>query len=333
MIGAGGWGTALAASIAQEGQPTLLWTRQSAAADAIRARRENVRYLPGVPLPECLAVTADLQEVAAFSRYLILAVPSQAVRAVATELARFVTAEHRILNAAKGLEVDTSLRLSQVLCDVLPQVPIHAVATLSGPNHAEEVGRGIPSATVVAAQAREVADAWQDVLITPTLRVYTSSDQVGVELAGALKNIIALAAGISDGLGFGDNTKAALVTRGLAEIARLGVKLGALPLTFSGLAGLGDLMATCGSRHSRNRAVGEAVGSGKTLAAALAERGMAVEGVPTCQAAARLAHRLAVDMPITSAVYAVLFESFDPRAAVSALMSRGPKGELEAFLH
>lgn len=327
IVGGGGWGTALAALLGSKNIPAKLWVRNKEHAENMRAERENKAHLPGVVLPKSVRITDRLEDAASFADYLILVVPSQALRAVAKRLAPFLKRRHRILNASKGLELTTHLRMSQVLEDTVPGINASQIACISGPNHAEEVGLGIPSATVVASPDEAVATEWQELLMTESLRVYTSSDLVGVELGGALKNVIALAAGMSDGLGFGDNTRAALVTRGLAEMVRLGAQLGARPYTFSGLAGIGDLMATCNSRHSRNRSAGEAIGRGASLDSVLAGTVNVIEGVPTCQAALGLAERYDVDMPIAESVFGILHRNEDPRETVSALMRRGPKSE------
>lgn len=332
ILGAGGWGTALAVHIARQQRPVTLWTRRQELAEQLMRTAENEPYLPGVTLPPGLTVTHDLEKAVYFSNYYILAVPSQSTFSIASTIQPFIQTDALMLNTAKGLEVHSGRRLSTVLHDALPHLEPTTIATLSGPNHAEEVGRGVPSATVVAAPSPSVTATWQELLGTQSFRVYRSSDQIGVELAGATKNVIALAAGISDGLGYGDNTKAALVTRGLAEMTRLGIKLGGQALTFSGLAGLGDLMVTCSSKHSRNRAAGEAIGSGTNPSEAVRLTGKIVEGVATCSAVRELAHELNIDMPITEAVYRIIYEAEDPRTSVITLLSRDPKQELESPL-
>lgn len=326
IVGAGGWGTALAVSLARHGALVTLWARSSDAALSLLSARENRTYLPGVRLPDALEITADLAAVARH-RFLILAVPSQGLRDVFSRLVPHLTPGHSVLNAAKGIEVDSGLRLTQVLASIESPIPYSRIGVLSGPNHAEEVGRGQPTATVVASSQVSTAIEWQKRLINPTLRVYTNDDVVGVELGGALKNIIALAAGICDGLGFGDNTKAALMTRGIAEISRLGVHMGAKPETFSGLSGIGDLIATCTSPHSRNAQFGRKIGEGVDPRQAITESPMVIEGVPACKACARLANRHGIDMPITQAVYQVIFHGKSPLEAVDELMSRDPKNE------
>lgn len=323
VYGAGSWGTALAVLLAKTGYAVALIGRGSGEIGEMRKRRENVRYLPGVVLPHGLEPTTDLTRLAADT--VIFSIPSHGVR----EAARLARSQLRvgtiIVNAAKGLEEGTKRRLSQVLQEELPE---HPVVALSGPSHAEEVGRDMPT-TVVVAGDLPVAQQVQDLLMTPKFRVYTNPDLVGVELGGALKNVIALCTGIAEGLGYGDNTKAALMTRGLAEIARLGTDMGGDPLTFAGLAGVGDLIVTCTSQHSRNRRAGVALGQGKPLDQALAEVGMVVEGVRTTRVAHELAQSRGISMPIVEEAYHVLFEGADPKIAVSNLMLRGKRHELE----
>lgn len=326
VVGAGGWGTALALLLARAGRKVTLWARDPAKAQRLARHRVNETYLPGHRLPETVDVTSQLAE-AAQNEAIILAVPSQAVRALWTQLAPLITGRHSILNAAKGIEVATSLTLSQVLLEGPSPLKEQRLAVLSGPNHAEEVAAGLPTASVVAAYAAETAERWQSLMMTSMFRVYTSDDVLGVELGGALKNVIALAAGIADGLGYGDNTKAAIVTRGLAEISRLGVAMGADPLTFSGLSGVGDLVATCLSRHSRNARAGRLIGQGASAADVMNRSPQVIEGIPTCQAALQLSERYGVELPITKAVASVLFEGKSPRDAVAELMGREPTSE------
>lgn len=331
MVGAGGWGTALAVMLARAGRSVLLWARRPEHAARLAQERVNDPYLPGIAIPPGVRVTADLEE-AARAPFIILAVPSQAVRVTWRALAPHLSSGHTLAVAAKGLESGTGLRLSQVIASEPGPLPPTRLVVLSGPNHAEEVGRGLPTTSVVAASDPQVGEAWQELLMNAAFRVYTNEDVIGVELGGALKNVIALGAGISDGLGFGDNTKAALITRGLAEMARLGAALGARVLTFSGLSGMGDLIATCTSGHSRNARAGRAIGAGTPPDAVVAATPMVIEGIPTCRAALGLARATGVEMPITEAVGAVLFGGKPPRQAVSELMSRGPKDELGAIL-
>lgn len=324
VYGAGSWGTALAVLMAKAGHPVALIGRNEEEIQQMKERRENLRYLPGVVLPQPLEPTTDLSRLAA--DLVILSVPSHSVRSAAQILRPNLRPGTPIVNTAKGLEEGTHYRLSEVLKEELPE---HPVLALSGPSHAEEVGRDMPTTIVVASEDLGAAEKVQDILMTPKFRVYTNPDVIGVELGGALKNVIALCTGIAEGLGFGDNTKAALMTRGLAEIARLGVALGGLPLTFAGLAGVGDLIVTCTSLHSRNRRAGVALGQGKLLEQVLQDVGMVVEGVRTTRVAYELGRDRGISMPITEEAYRVLFEGTDPKVAVSNLMMRGKKHELE----
>lgn len=329
IIGAGGWGTALAAALAGQGKSVVLWVRSAETYKTIILKRTNETYLPGVKLPPEVRPTLSLSEALQGKKLILLTVPSPGVRSMAVALRGLLQPGAAIVCAAKGLEENTLLRMSQVLEQELPQ-PLHSrIAVLSGPNHAEEVSRGMPAATVVSSLNRETALQVQEALTLPSFRVYTNSDLAGVELGGALKNIIALGAGIVDGLGLGDNSKAALVTRGLVEMARLGAAMGARPRTFTGLSGLGDLYATCSSDHSRNRAVGMQLGRGKILGEILSGMKMVAEGVTTTRAARTLARNLSVEMPITGEIYQVLFEGKAPRAAVESLMQRESKAESE----
>lgn len=331
IVGAGGWGTALAVMLARHGHAVTLWARRPAHAASLVKTRTNEVYLPNIMLPPSIRVTAELADVPACP-HIILAVPSQALRQTWQRLAPLLGPKHTVANAAKGLEIATGLRLSQVLTAERGQISAGSIAVLSGPNHAEEVGTGLPTTSVVASANPTTAETWQDVLMGETFRVYTNDDVIGVELGGALKNVIALAAGICDGLGYGDNTKAALLTRGLAEMSRLGEAMGAHLLTFSGLSGMGDLIATCTSSHSRNTRAGRQIGKGTSADVVVAESAMVIEGIPTCQAALSLASELGVDMPITRAVGDVLFNGKSPQRAVQELMTRGPKDELGAIL-
>jgi glycerol-3-phosphate dehydrogenase (NAD(P)+) len=323
VAGAGSWGTALACLLARRGD-VVLWGRSAPAMDAVRRERRNVRYLPGVRVPDRVRVTADLAEAAACAA-VILAVPTRAQAEVARAIAA-IRRPARVLSAAKGYEPGTGMRMSEALLRELGEAT--PVSVLAGPSHAEEVAEGIPTTVVVASSPEDAAVAWQADLMQPTFRVYTNPDLVGVETAAALKNVIAIAAGICDGLGFGDNTKGALLTRGLAEIARLGGALGARPETFAGLAGLGDLVTTCMSRHSRNRRVGELVGRGRSTEEAQAETGMVAEGVQTTRSALEIAAGAGVELPITEQVGRVLFDGKSPREALEDLMGRDAKAEV-----
>lgn len=324
ILGAGGWGTALACVAAENGHRVVLWAREAAVAECIAATRENAQYLPGVVVPESVCATTDPSAVAS-ADLVILAIPTQFIRTTLTSYA-FPIRNKLTVNVAKGIEQRTHLRVSQLLREVLGVGSDHYVV-LSGPSHAEEVARGVPTAVVAASSSETAAEIVQRALSTPTFRIYRSLDVVGVELGGALKNVIAIAAGIIDGLGIGDNTKAALITRGLAEISRLGTELGANPLTFSGLSGLGDLFVTCTSRHSRNRLVGERIGRGESLSSILASMRMVAEGVATTVSALELASDYGIEMPITEQVYRILFEGKDPRHAITELMTRQVKRE------
>jgi glycerol-3-phosphate dehydrogenase (NAD(P)+) len=329
VLGAGSWGTALAVLLVGKGYDVALWGRNPEFVTGLKETRENSRYLPGVRLPEAVRVTADLQEALHRTGVVVIAVPSHAFREVVCLIRPFLETGTVVVNAAKGLEEGSLARLSQVFAEVAGPERLARFVVLSGPSHAEEVGRQLPTAVVVAGPDPAVAEYVQELFMTPFFRVYTNPDLVGVELGGALKNIIALGTGIADGLGLGDNTRAALMTRGLAEITRLGVAMGANPLTFAGLTGVGDLIVTCTSMHSRNRRAGMAIGRGATLEQALGEVRMVVEGVRTTVAAYRLAARHAVSMPITEQIYRVLFEDLPPRAAVANLMTRTRTQEME----
>lgn len=329
VFAAGSWGTALAAVLADNGLDVLLWTRNEGQAKEINESRTNEAYVPGVTLPERLRAVTDLEEAVSGADALIFAPPSAAMRSVVRAASAFVSSDQLIVHATKGFEEETDQRMSQVIAEELPQCDGEGIVVLSGPSHAEEVIRRSPTTVVVASNKQECAEAAQDIFISPAFRVYTNSDIAGVEIAGALKNIIAIGAGLSDGLGYGDNAKAALLTRGLAEISRLGVAMGANPLTFAGLAGVGDLVVTCTSRHSRNWRAGFQLASGLPLDEILGRMGMVVEGVRTTKAALRLAQAYGVEMPIASELSAVMFEGKDPRTAVEDLMGRGRTRENE----
>lgn len=328
VLGAGSWGTAIALLLDEKGKRVRLWARSSEFVALLDAIRENKNYLPGVVLPSSIEITSDISLALRDRRLVVLAVPSQSIREVARLIRPFLRPGTVLVNAAKGLEKTTCLRMSQVISEELPEYA-ERVAVLSGPSHAEEVARKMPTAVVVASRSPEVAEYVQDVFMAPYFRVYTNSDLVGVEFGGALKNIIALGAGIAEGLGFGDNTKAALITRGLTEISRLGVALGANPVTFLGLTGVGDLVVTATSIHSRNRRAGYLLGQGFSLEETLARVGMVVEGVDTTKAAKLLSLRYGIEMPITEQMHAVLFEGLEPKVAVSSLMMRPKRHEVE----
>jgi len=328
VIGAGSWGTTLGVLLHRNGHGIKIWAYEEIEVANIREKRENSRFLPGVAVPEDIFVSNDMREVVQGATMIIMASPSQVMRGVAQQLKGCDPAPCPVVNISKGIENQTLKRMSEVLTDELPSHFHRLVATLSGPSHAEEVSRGIPTVVVAASADRELAMEVQRAFMCETFRVYTTHDLLGVELASSLKNIIALAAGISDGLGYGDNAKGALLTRGLAEISRLGVTMGAGMSTFSGLAGMGDLITTCMSRHSRNRYVGEQIGKGRSLQEILDEMVMVAEGVQTTESAVELGKSAGVELPITNEVYNILFKNKDPLQGVRDLMMRPPKPEI-----
>lgn len=323
VLGSGSWGTALAAMLNKCGHEVSLWSRRQDAVDRIITDRENKQYLPGVVLDEDIFVTCDMEKALEGAKIIISAVPSKAVRETAAKYSKMLTGGI-IVNVAKGIEQDSLLRLSEVIINEAPQC---SVCMLSGPSHAEEVGKYLPTACVIASADEVAAKTIQNEFMNPYFRVYTNSDIAGVEYGAAFKNIIALAAGMSDGLGFGDNAKAALLTRGVVEIARLGVALGGKGDTFMGLSGIGDIIVTCTSMHSRNRRAGILLGKGYSLDDTLKEVKMVVEGVNTAKSAYQLAQKHGVSMPIVEEIYRVLFENKDARAAVIDLMMRKGKAE------
>lgn len=305
----------------------MLWARRPEAAAAMRRDRHNPSYLPDAGIPASVRITSDLPAAAEHASFWVVATPSQAVRALAEKLRPFAHPDLIIVSVAKGIENSTLLTTTQVLREVLPAVPKPRIGVLYGPSHAEEVALGKPTTLVAAAPSPAVAHVIQSVFMTPRLRVYVNDDVLGVEIGGSVKNVLAIAAGMSDGVGYGDNAKAALVTRGLAEIQRLGLVMGADASTFSGLAGIGDLVVTCMSAHSRNRYLGEQIGKGRTLEEVEAEMQMVAEGVRTTASVHELAQRYKIEMPITEAVYAILFEGKKPAEAVQDLMTRSAKHE------
>ena len=320
VIGAGSWGSALAVLLANNGHEVTLWTHDPHEIEMLSTKREQVEKLPGVKLPDNIMIEADLKTALTDEDVVVMAVPSPVVRMVAKQMSPFIKDGQIIVNVAKGIEDVTYKTLSDIIEEEIPNAE---VCVLSGPSHAEEVGRGIPTTVVVGAKNKETAEMLQDVFMNKVFRVYTSSDIVGIELGGALKNVIALAAGTVDGLGYGDNTKAALMTRGIAELTRLGEALGGKPETFSGLTGVGDLIVTCTSVHSRNRKAGYLMGKGMTAEEAMKEVKMVVEGVYSAKAALGLAKKCNVAVPIVEAVNRVLFENADPKEEVSNLLLRG----------
>ncbi len=322
VIGSGGWGTAIALLLASKGNDVYLWSWQQSETDRLNNDRENKEFLPGVKFPQNIYCTHDIKECVEGAEAVVTAAPSPATRTTAKQLAPYIKEGQKIVNISKGLE--GTLRLSQVYEQEIPQADI---SVMSGPSHAEEVSRGLPTTNVIASKSETTAKVLQDIFMQDNFRVYTADDVAGVELGGSLKNVIALCAGISDGLGYGDNTKAALMTRGLAEIARLGNAMGAKEETFMGLSGMGDLIVTCTSMHSRNRRAGILIGKGKTLKETLDEVHMVVEGVNTATAAYELSKKYNVEMPIIEEAYKILFENKNPREAVNMLMTREKKGE------
>ena len=329
VLGTGSWGSALGLTLAKKGYEVSMWTLNEEQAKRINKTKENIDYLPGVLFPNNMTVTTSLEEAVLNSIIIVLAVPSQAIRSVCNQIKPFIKDEQIIVDVAKGLEKGTGLRLSEVVEEELPNNPY---VTLSGPSHAEEVARDIPTTVVVASTNLEVARRVQDIFMGPKFRVYTNPDIVGVELGGALKNIIAFGAGICDGLGLGDNSKAALMTRGIREISRLGVAMGADASTFSGLSGIGDLIVTCTSMHSRNRRAGILIGQGKSLEETLEEVKMVVEGITATEVAYEVSKKLNVDMPITSAIYSILHSKLNPNEVVIDLMMRNKTHEMEEIV-
>jgi len=327
LFGAGSWGTALSVHLASAGRDVVLWARRSEVADEIRKTSHNPTYLPELLIPSSVYITTDFETAAEASDVWGIAVPSQNLRERMEALQPYVHEDVRLVALSKGIENGTLLTMSQVLDDVFDEIPGDQIGALYGPSHAEEVAEGRPTAVVAAAPQAEEARRIQKMFMTERLRVYVNTDVAGVEISGSAKNVMAIAAGIADGISYGDNAKAALVTRGLAEIRRLGQALGADPQTFSGLAGIGDLVVTCMSQHSRNRYLGEQISSGKPLDQVLEEMEMVAEGVRTTRSVYNLARKHGVEMPITEAVHAVLFDDKSPRKMVKRLMTRSAKHE------
>ncbi|MED5017692.1 NAD(P)H-dependent glycerol-3-phosphate dehydrogenase [Paenibacillus chibensis] len=330
VLVAGSWGTALASVLAANHPDVTIWSRNSEQVQEINEKHMNSRYLPDVELPVNLKATTDMEEAVTGARAVLIVAPSKAMREVARSLKTLWKPDMLCIHATKGFETESMKRMSTVIAEELG-CPEGDIVVLSGPSHAEEVVRRCPTTVVVASLNQAAAIAAQDLFMNADFRVYTNRDMLGVELAGALKNIIALGAGMSDGLGYGDNAKAALLTRGLAEITRIGVEMGANPLTFAGLAGVGDLVVTATSRHSRNWRAGSMLGQGMKLDDVLSSMGMVVEGIRTTKAAHTISEKYGVQMPIADQLYHVLFEDKDPRIAVEALMGRDPKTEMESM--
>lgn len=326
VLGGGSWGTALSILLANKGYNLHMWIRDENQVETINTTRMNNRYLPNISLPDNIGVSSDMEAALYKKDIILMCVPTHGVRETLNQAKKSINKDQIIINVAKGIENDSLLRISEIVEEILPE---NKYAVLSGPSHAEEVAIGLPTTVVSASKTRDVAEIVQDLFITPYFRVYTNPDIIGVELGGSLKNIIALGAGVSDGLGYGDNTKAALMTRGNTEMARLGIKLGANASTFTGLSGIGDLIVTCTSMHSRNRRCGILLGEGLSLDQAIKEVGMVVEGVKTTKSAYKLAQKHGVEMPITEEIYDVLYNGSKVSNSVSRLMERDKKHEIE----
>lgn len=327
VLGAGSWGTTLALLLYSGHHEVTLWTYNSEHARSMQETHYNSDFLPDIPLPNDLVITSDLIKAIEKSDFIVAAIPTQYIRSVFEQLGDVDLSKKIIVNVAKGIENNTLMTISEIIEDCCPTVKPKHQAILSGPSHAEEVSRNIPTAVVAASPSLETAQLVQQTFLTPYFRVYANNDLRGVELGGALKNVIAVAAGISDGIGFGDNTKAALLTRGIVEITRLGVAMGAEQSSFSGLSGIGDLIVTCMSKHSRNRYVGEQIGKGRKLDDIVNEMLMVAEGVATTQSVYELSEQYGIDMPIAAEVYRMLFEGKDPHQATEELMTRDVKVE------
>lgn len=328
IMGAGSWGTALALLLHSNGHRVTVWSISEEEVKMLSEEREHKSKLPGVKIPDDMIFTCDMGKAVKEKDFLVLAVPSPFTRNTARSMKEYVAEGQIIVDVAKGIEESTLMTLSQQIEQEIPQAD---VAVLSGPSHAEEVGRGLPTAVVIGAKTEKTAEYLQKMFMNKVFRVYVSPDRLGMELGGSLKNVIALAAGIADGMGYGDNTKAALITRGIAEIAKLGVKMGGAVESFTGLTGIGDLIVTCASVHSRNRKAGYLMGQGKSMQEAMDEVQMVVEGVYSTKAAVKLGKQYDVALPIVNKVNEVLFEGKDPREAVDELMLRDSKAEHQAL--
>lgn len=329
VLGAGSWGTALSLMLYKNGHHVTVWSIDKREVEMLQNEREHQSKLPGVKLPEDMVFTNNLEEGMKEKDFLVLAVPSIFTRSTARSMKAYIKQGQIVVNVAKGIEEDTLMTLSEQIEEELPEAD---VAVLSGPSHAEEVGRGLPTTCVVGAKTKETAEYLQEAFMNGFFRVYISPDILGIEIGGALKNVIALAAGIADGLGYGDNTKAALITRGIAEITRLGVKIGGKAESFSGLTGIGDLIVTCASMHSRNRRAGILIGQGKSMQEAMDEVQMVVEGVYSAKAGLALAKKYGESMPIVEQINKVLFEGKEPSKAVKELMLRDGRIENSELL-
>lgn len=326
VLGAGSWGTALGLVLAEKNIDVYLWSYKQAQTDELLKTRHNEKYLPGVELPDHIIPTSNIANTIEDAEIVLVAVPSQVVRQTLEKCSHLIKEDQVIVNVSKGIEIGTLKRISEVVAEFLPK---NSFVSLSGPSHAEEVSRKIPTTLVSASEDQVAAELIQDTFTTDDLRIYTNPDLIGVEVGGALKNIIALGAGISDGLGYGDNAKAALMTRGIHEIARLGIKMGARLETFSGLSGIGDLIVTCTSMHSRNRRCGIMIGEGMGTEEATERVGMVVEGIFTIKSAHGLSEKYDVEMPITEQLYKVIYEAYSAKESVRNLMLRRMKHEIE----
>lgn len=326
VLGGGSWGTALAILLSNKGHDVEVWLRDEEQLKKMEDTRINQKYLPAVKLPENLKLTNDLEKVCLEKDMILLATPTHGIREILNKCKKYIKANQILVNVAKGIENESLLRISEIVKEILPE---NKYAVLSGPSHAEEVAKNMPTTVVSASRDRKVAEYVQDLFMTPNFRVYTNPDVIGVEFAAALKNIIALGAGISDGLDYGDNTKAALMTRGMFEMARLGQKMGGKVETFSGLAGMGDLIVTCTSMHSRNRRAGILIGKGMKKKDVSEEIGMVVEGIKTTKSVYELAKKHKVTMPITTEIYNVLYKEKNVKDSLNDLMLRDKKHEME----
>nr|HDN00205.1 NAD(P)-dependent glycerol-3-phosphate dehydrogenase [Deltaproteobacteria bacterium] len=339
VLGAGSWGTSLAILLTNKGIKTVLWARSHKFAKQIRENRENTLYLPGFELPAALEITSDISKAVTDKEVILFVVPSHGLREVAkqvsvalNDLSKSPNLPYALVSASKGIENRTLLTMTEIMEEVFPSGLSGRLAALSGPSFAQEVAASVPTAITIAASEHKLCKGLQELFTTETFRVYTSFDLVGVQLGGALKNVMAIASGISDGMGFGTNTRAALITRGLAEMSRLGMRLGANPMTFAGLAGLGDLVLTCTGDLSRNRHVGLKLGEGQCIDTILREMSMVAEGVKTTNSVYAMAEKYNVEMPITNQVYRVLYKGIDPKDAVNELLTRPPRRELGDIL-
>lgn len=328
VLGGGSWGTALASLLAKNKEEVFFWVRNKEQFKSIKETRENKKYLPNIKIPDTIKVVNSYREVIDICNIVVLAIPSQNIRGLLVELKDYLSNSTLIVNVSKGIEQKTLKTISEVCKEIIPNNPY---IVLSGPSHAEEVGKDLPTTVVAASENKNYAKKIQEIFTSNTFRVYTNEDVKGVELGGSLKNVIAIASGISDGLGYGDNTKAALMNRGIIEISRLADKLGADKMTFLGLAGIGDLIVTCTSMHSRNRRAGILIGKGKSVEEAIKEVGMVVEGIYTTEAAFKLAKENNVEMPIVEELYKIIYKGKKAKESVDSLMTRDKKDELNHY--